>query len=58
MRAIVERERSDGCAQPVGLVSALDPVLQRCRGLWIAAGTLNADGTAEDSQGPVALSPR
>ena len=60
-RAPYARHRREGKVRWVratgGLVSALDPVLQRCRGLWIAAGTLNADGTAEDSQGPVALPP-
>jgi trehalose 6-phosphate synthase len=42
---------------PGGLVSALDPTLQRTRGTWVAWGSGNADREAADADGRVAVPP-
>jgi trehalose 6-phosphate synthase len=36
-----------------GLVTALDPVMQACRGLWIAVASANADHKVTDASGKV-----
>jgi trehalose 6-phosphate synthase len=40
-----------------GLVSALDPTLQRTRGTWVAWGSGSADRAASDAEGRVAVPP-
>ena len=42
---------------PGGLVTALDPVLKACGGLWVAHGTGNADREAVDDHGRVTVPP-
>lgn len=44
------------CRVPVGgLVTALDPVMQRTQGVWIAWGSGNADAETSDSAGRLAV---
>jgi trehalose 6-phosphate synthase len=38
-----------------GLVTALDPVMQACNGLWIAAGSAEADDKVTDPSGKVMI---
>jgi trehalose 6-phosphate synthase len=46
------------CERPAsGMVSALDPVLRACRGLWVAHGSGNADRLAVDRYDRVAVPP-
>ncbi|MBI4443985.1 MAG: trehalose-6-phosphate synthase [Acidobacteria bacterium] len=46
------------CNQPTsGLVSALDPVLQAARGIWIAHATGEADAAVADRNGIVSVPP-
>jgi alpha,alpha-trehalose-phosphate synthase [UDP-forming] len=40
-----------------GLVTALDPVMQTCNGLWIAAGSAEADDKVTDASGKVMVPP-
>lgn len=42
---------------PGGVVTALDPVLQACGGVWIAHGTGDADRATADATGRVAVPP-
>ena len=42
---------------PGGVVTALDPVLQACGGVWIAHGTGDADRETADAAGRVAVPP-
>ncbi len=42
---------------PGGLVSALDPLMRRTNGVWVAWGSGNADRDAADRQGHVAVPP-
>lgn len=42
---------------PGGVVTALDPVLQACGGVWIAHGTGDADRETADATGRVAVPP-
>ena len=42
---------------PGGVVTALDPVLQACGGVWIAHGTGDADRATADAAGRVAVPP-
>lgn len=41
-----------------GLVTALDPVLQACGGLWVAHGAGDADRQTADSHGRITVPPR
>lgn len=46
------------CDRPAGgLTSALDPVMQAARGIWVAWGSGDADRDAADSEGKVAVPP-
>jgi len=46
------------CVPPAsGMVSALDPILRACGGVWIAHGSGNADRQTADSQGYVRVPP-
>jgi trehalose 6-phosphate synthase len=46
------------CMRPAsGLTTALDPVLRACRGVWVAHGSGDADRTAADEHGRVAVPP-
>src|SRR5437764_3649282 len=46
------------CIRPAsGLATALDPVLQACRGVWVAHGSGNADRAVVDERGRVAVPP-
>lgn len=40
-----------------GLVTAMDPMLQACQGIWVASGTGNADRNVVDSKGRVKVPP-
>ena len=40
-----------------GLVTAMDPMLQACQGIWVAHGSGNADRKAVDSKGRVKVPP-
>ena len=45
----VRRGREVVCVvPPSGLVTAIEPVLRACDGVWIASGTGDADSTAVD----------
>lgn len=48
----VECQRGAG-----GVVTALDPILQACKGTWIAFGSGNADRFTSDKQGKVEVPP-
>jgi trehalose 6-phosphate synthase len=46
------------CDRPVGgLVTALDPVMRSCGGVWVAHGSGNADREAADESGRVQVPP-
>jgi trehalose 6-phosphate synthase len=46
------------CTRPAGgLTSALDPVMQACRGTWVAHGHGNADRAVADERGRVPVPP-
>lgn len=46
------------CDRPAGgLTSALDPVMQAARGIWVAWGSGDADRDASDAEGKVAVPP-
>jgi trehalose-6-phosphate synthase len=46
------------CEQPAsGMVSALDPVLRACRGLWVAHGSGSADRVVVDQHDRVTVPP-
>src|SRR5437868_9123222 len=46
------------CIRPAsGLTTALDPVLQACRGIWVAHGSGNADRAVVDERGRVPVPP-
>ncbi len=53
--------RRDGKPQPIvpagGLVTALDPVLQACGGVWIAHGAGDADRETADPEGRLTVPP-
>jgi len=40
-----------------GVITALDPVMQACNGLWVAFGNGDADRKASDNQGKVVVPP-
>jgi len=40
-----------------GVITALDPVMQACDGIWIAYGNGDADRKVTDSQGRIRVSP-
>ncbi|HAJ57078.1 MAG TPA: trehalose-6-phosphate synthase [Candidatus Omnitrophica bacterium] len=40
-----------------GVVTALDPVMQACRGLWVVNGSGEADRKVTDGQGKIAVPP-
>jgi trehalose 6-phosphate synthase len=44
----VEYQRGTG-----GVISALDPVMQACKGLWVASGSGDADRKVTDTQGKI-----
>ena len=47
------------CERPAsGMVSAIDPVLQACGGLWVAHGSGSADRLAVDEQDRIAVPPK
>jgi len=46
------------CIVPAsGMITAMEPILKACSGLWIAAGTGDADKETADSQGKVEVPP-
>lgn len=46
------------CVWPAsGMVSALDPILRACGGVWIAHGSGNADRTTADAEGRLRVPP-
>src|SRR4051794_19702908 len=46
------------CMKPAsGVTTALDPVMQACRGVWVAHGSGDADRAAADARGRVAVPP-
>jgi len=40
-----------------GVITALDPIMQACNGLWVAWGNGDADRKASDPQGKIAVPP-
>lgn len=40
-----------------GVVTALDPVMQACNGIWVAYGNGNADRTVSDREGKIKVPP-
>ena len=54
----VRRKREIDCIVPAsGLVTALEPVLRACGGVWIAHGSGDADREASDRDGKVRVPP-
>jgi len=51
-RGRVEYQRGAG-----GVVTALDPVMQACHGLWVAFGSGDADRKVSDAQGKLGVPP-
>src|SRR4051812_37552054 len=46
------------CVPPVsGMVSAMEPILRACGGVWIAHGSGNADRRTADANGRIAVPP-
>jgi trehalose 6-phosphate synthase len=52
------KKRKIECQRGVGgVVTAIDPVMQACNGIWVASGSGDADHKVTDSQGKVKVPP-
>ena len=51
------RERSGCCIPASGLVTALEPVMRACSGVWVAHGSGTADKEMSDAEGRVRVPP-